>query len=248
MNYLAKDAMSQEAATVEVVSTEIAEDNTATATPQDEAKAAAPTEAEKEARALKRRVDRLTAERHADRAELEQLRKQKPATQDDGEDKPQLTEADIETRAEQKAREIAEITQINKRCDEIAELGAKESKEFIKAWREVGEELGNTFDARGRPTAVMQAILDADAPHKLILHLAENPDIAGELADMTQNKRIRRIIEIEREMAEEKQPKRSGAPAPVKPVNGGAAASKDPATMSDSEFADWRRASIAKRR
>lgn len=227
--------MSQEAATPEVVSVENAEDNTATATPQDEAKAAAPTDAEKEARALKRRVDRLTAERHADRAELEQLRKQKPATQGDGEEKPQLTEADIETRAEQKAREIAEITQINKRCDEIAELGAKESKEFIKAWREVGEELGKTFDERGRPTSVMQAILDADAPHKLILHLAANPDIAGELADMTQTKRIRRIIEIERQMAEEKAPKQSSAPKPVQPVKPGSA----PAAPDPKDTAAW---------
>ena len=216
--------MNEQEATAEVVSADNAAESTASATPKEEVKVI-PTDAEKEARALKRRVDRLTAERHADRAELERLRTQRPAAQDDGEEKPALTEAEIETRAEQKARELNEIAQINKRCDEIAELGGKESKEFIKAWRDVGEELGKTFDSRGRPTAVMEALLDADAPHKLILYLAKNLDIAGELADMTQTKRIRRIVEIEREMSEAKTPKQSSAPKPAQPVKPGAAQS-----------------------
>lgn len=228
--------MSQENATAEVVSADQADETTATATPQTDAKDAPLTDAEKEAKALRRRVDRLTADRHADRAELARYRagtgQAAPHQQDDGDgkDDQKLTEKDVETRAEVRAREIAEMAQINKRCDEIADLGAKESKEFKNAFHSLNEEVGGLFyEKSGRPTPMMEAILDAESPHKLILHLSENPDLAGELEGMKQTQRIRRIVQIEREMTEVKTPKQSAAPKPVQPVKaGGGSAEPDP--------------------
>lgn len=229
-------------ATTEDVSVETAEEGNADAT-QNEGQQAQ--DADKASKALQRRIDRLTREKYQLKAENDQLRTPKERADDE---KDNLTEDEVETRAEARAREIAELKEIQSRCNAVFDKGVKNNKDFAKAVQAVAEEIGTPFDAKGRPTPTMAAILDADEPEKLIQHLADNPEIAAELADLSPSKQIRRIVQIEKEMGEESKPKPSNAPKPATPVNAGATtASKDPATMTDKEFAEYRRQEIKKR-
>lgn len=202
-------------------------------------------DADKAAKALQRRIDRLTREKYQLKAENDQLRTPKQQADDE---KEHLTEDEVETRAEARAREIAELKQIEQHCNAVFDKGVKANKDFAKAFQGLVEEIGAPFDAKGKPTSTMAAILDADEPHKLIQHLADNPELAGELAELSPSKQIRRIVQIEKEIGEESKPKQSNAPKPATPLNAGAAASaKDPSTMTDKEYAEWRRAQIKAR-
>jgi hypothetical protein len=203
-------------------------------------------DADKAAKALQRRVDRLTREKYQLRAENEQLRT--PKQQADDENKEHLTEDEVENRAQVLAMEIAELKQIKQHCNAVFDKGVKANKDFAKTFQGLVSEIGDPFDSKGKPSNTMAAILDAEEPHKLIQYLADNPDLASELADLPASKQIRRIVQIEKEMGEETKPQKSNAPAPAKPVNAGATTSaKDPATMTDKEFAEWRKADIKRR-
>lgn len=205
--------------TSEAVSDDTATDVTATAAPVAEdtdppAEDAAPTDADKAAKALQRRVDRLTKEKYQLKAENDQLRA--PKQQDD--EPKQLTEDEVETRAEARAREIADLRRFDEQCNAVFANGVKANKEFAKSFKELTEEIGAPFDAKGKPTSIMSAILDADAPHKVILHLAEDPELAAEIAALSPSRQIRRIAKIEDEIEAAAKPKQSSAPKPVQPV------------------------------
>lgn len=220
--------MTLENTTPEVVSGEPAPETTAVAPLTDETQPPADekaADADKAAKALQRRIDRLTREKYELRAELEHSRKPKQPD----EDHP-LTTDDVETRAQQIAREMREAEQFNARCNDVFDKGTKASKKFTESLKAVTEEIGAAFDAKGKPTPVMAAILDADEPHKVILYLAEKPDLAAELADLSPSRQIRRVAQLEREMGEEAQPQTSNAPKPPQPVKtgGGSTAAPDP--------------------
>lgn len=221
--------------TAEVVSADPADQATEAATQQTESHETAPTDAEKAQKALQRRIDRLTREKYELKAQNDQLRT--PKQQAD--DKEHLTDDEVETRAEVRAREIAELNQFNAQCNEVFEKGVKANKEFAKSFKDLSEEIGQPFDAKGKPTAVMSAILDADEPHKLILHLADNPELASELADLSPTKQIRRIAQIEKEMSEDATPKQSNAPKPVQPVKGSSGAPKEPDPKDTKAWIAW---------
>jgi hypothetical protein len=178
---------------------------------------------DKASKALQRRIDRLTREKYQLRAENEQLRTPRQVD----EDHP-LTDEDVETRAQTLAREITERNEFNARCNDVFDKGQKASKKFTESMQSLAEEVGPVFDNKGNPSTVMAAILDADEPHKLIIYLADKPDLAAELADLSPSRQIRRIAQIEKEMGEDK-PKPSTAPKPVQPVKGaGIDAEPDP--------------------
>ena len=232
-------------ATDELITSDPVEEGEQTTTAENEGQNVQ-SDADKAAKALQRRVDRLTREKYQLRAENEQLRT--PKQQADDDNKEHLTEDEVENRAQVRAREIAELKQIEQHCNAVFDKGVKANKDFAKTFQGLVDEIGAPFDAKGKPTSTMAAILDADEPHKLIQHLADNPELAGELAELSPSKQIRRIVQIEKEMGEDSKPRQSNAPKPATPVNAGAAASaKDPATMTDKEYADWRKAQIKAR-
>lgn len=192
------------------------------------------TDADKAAKALQRRVDRLTREKYQLRAENEQLRQPKQSD----EDHP-LTTDDVETRAEVRARELLEVKQFNDRCNEVFEKGSKASKQFTASLKTLAEEIGSAFDAKGKPSPAMTAILDADEPHKVILYLADKPELAAELAELSPSRQIRRVAQLEREMGEEAKPQTSNAPKPAQPVKGAAGASAEPDPKDTARWIKW---------
>lgn len=214
--------MSEENTTAEVVSAELPETVVDGATPkveekpEDETKPKADEKApdsEKSIKALQRRVDRLTRERYQLRAENDQLR---TPQQDKGEGNHDEGN-DVEARAHELAQEIASLKEFNARCDEVYEKGMK-SGNFKDSMAAFSEEIGGAFDANGKPSTMMLAVLDADEPHKMIMHLGENAEIAAEISKLSPAKQIRRIAQLERDIAEAAKPKPSTAPKPAQPV------------------------------
>lgn len=194
------------------------------------------TAAEREAKALKRRVDRLTREKYETQAELHQLR-QRPA--EPQESATQLTEQEVNRRAHQ----IAEEKAFTDRCNDIARVGTKDFPDFMDKFAELSAEIPTFKD--NRPTPFMEAILDSDSPAALLHHIASNPDLADELADLSPRQQVRRLALIERDMgAKEAPPKPSNAPKPIQPVKptataGGPDPGKDPEA-----WIAWRNAQV----
>lgn len=199
------------------------------------------TASEKAAKALERRVARLTRERYEERArhevELTQARQSAtpPKPEADG-DKPHLTHEEVEQRARTMAAEIAEATSFNERCNKVFEEGKKLSPTFGDDLKTIRDEVGPLFDKNNRPTDFMKAILDADAPARLLKHFAEDVDLAAEIEALPLRQQIRRIALLEQSMGEASKPKPSSAPKPPVPVRAGGSggtgepdADKDPA-------------------
>jgi hypothetical protein len=191
------------------------------------------TAAEKAAKALERRVARLTRERYEERArhefELEQARKAAtpPKSEADGE-KPHLTHEEVEQRARTMAAEIAEANSFNDRCNKVFEEGKKLSPTFADDLKTIRDEVGPLFDKNNRPTDFMKAILDADAPARLLKHFADDIEAAAEIEALPLRQQIRRIALLEQSMGEASKPKPSTAPKPVAPVRGGGGGTGEP--------------------
>jgi hypothetical protein len=187
--------------------------------------------AEKAAKKLERRVGRLTAKHYQTAAELEHSRRAPPADEsEDARDQRQLQEH-ISTAA----RQQVEAERFTAKCNDVFDAGTKADPKFGDAFKAVSDEVGGLMTPKGGSTPLLDAILDSDQPHKLISHLAENPDLAAELADMSPVRQLKRLGQIEKEMAAPKStPEPSAAAKPVKPVtpaapSGAPDAKKDPA-------------------
>lgn len=183
---------------------------------------------EKAKKSMQRRIDRITREAH-------QPQQQGQQAQPQGQGQQELTPEQIQAEIDRKAAEIAAQRDLDRKCDDVAKAAEKLDKDFTRNFTELLQETGPMFDQRGRPLPLMTAILEAEDPAKLLVHLTENRDIAAELADLTPTQQIRRIAKLETEIeaaeAEKKKPKQpSNAPKPATPVKTVAAGDEpDPA-------------------
>lgn len=182
---------------------------------------------EKSRAKMERRISTLTARTAQERAEkallqqrLEALEKQ--AQQPASEEPQHLTEDEVERRAGEKARHALEIQRVNERANKVAIEGKKEFPDFMDRWGELNAALGPQFGSNGRPTAFMEAVLESDAPTKLLHHLATDLDLAAEIAELPPHRMTRRLVQLESELSEK--PKPSSAPSPIKPVKSSVAA------------------------
>jgi hypothetical protein len=227
--------------TPEVVTPEVETDEQQTSEDADEAA--------KALKRMQRRIDKRTADVYRERAEKELLARRieelerKQAKPEDGDQPP--SEKDIESKALTLAQQIAQQQEFAKTVQSVVKAGSALPK-FTEACNTLNEELP-FYDNKGKPTPFLTAVIEFDAPEKLLHHLGTNPDLAAELADLTPTRLVRRLDAIERELTEKAKPKTSNAPKPLEPVRaqGG---TKDPSEMSDTEFAAWRKAQIAQRR
>lgn len=79
----------------------------------------------------------------------------------------------------------------------------------------------------GVPDYLRDAIIESDVGAKILYHLAENPELAKKMADMSESKAMRELgkleqqMEIPKESKSESVTKVSKAPQPIIPVKGG---------------------------
>lgn len=199
-------------------------------------------EAEKarESRNAQRRIDNLVRTRTEARteaqierqrretleAEVLQLRGQgnrQPANEEPpqgGQQQRAPTRDEIDQLANQRADEIATVRDVNRRAGEIAAAGLKAHGDaFKESVIAVQDEAGPLYQRNGLPTALGEAIHDADDPSALLHHLGRNPEIAESLRGLSAAALGRRIARIEAEM-KPAEPRASRAPAPLKPPSG----------------------------
>jgi hypothetical protein len=87
-----------------------------------------------------------------------------------------------------------------------------------------------------------QAILESEIGPKLAYHLANNPEEAVKIANMSPIKAITALGRIEERLAAQTTAvKTTSAPPPITPVGSRATVKKDPGKMTDAEYAKWRK-------
>lgn len=210
-------------------------------------------DADRTVKRLERRIDRLTAARYQTAAEAAQARKEaeelKARLAQYEQQEPQqetLTPEKVLPIARQMAEYLRTQERVQDRVQQVMKAG-KALDGFDAACNAVNEELP-FYSQNGAPTPFLGVVMECESPAVVLHHLGRNPDLAEELARLTPTQQARRLDRLEAELNRKPEPKASNAPKPIEPLRGtGGGANKDPAQMSDAEFAKWRRAQIAQR-
>lgn len=230
-----------------------AESDAAT-TPDGEAKPPKTAE-QKELEYLRRKLTR--AERNNARLWAESQQRQSPqaqrqATDAGGEeqgaadDRVEVTREAFESAAQERARILRAQESLVDQCNNFLDQGKKKDAEFDKKLVAVGEEI-SFFDGRGMPTPALHVLLGADQPIEIIRHLADNPEVAAQLADLNPLQLTRRLTKLESELSQKPVREVSTAPRPLTPER---AASSPAEPNPDKDPEGWRewRNKTAKRR
>lgn len=188
-----------------------------------------------------KRIDELTRKRYQEQAqreayqrEAEQLRQQLAQLRGDQGDsgltntreQPRVDEAQIYAEAEKAAA-------FNLKCNHVYEQGSKESPEFGNQVRQLAYVAGDSWNE------ALPILVEADAPHKVIGYLAQNPDEAASLLSLSPVQMARAITKLEVKLATPAAPPVSKAPPPIKPV--GSKAPSSPMPSDDDDVETWMR-------
>lgn len=215
------------------------ETKTAVETPEDKTE---PSEQDKrskaKAEAFQTRIDQLTkARREAEReaAELKIRLAAAEAKKGDGE-KPAPEakaepQADIESLVEKRAAEKLAAERYQARVNNWAQAGNSEFKDFTERCNTVAN-----LGAGDRPD-FMQVVTDPGIipdGHKLVAALADDPAEAQRILAMPTVAMAAELVRYANKIGQPKGKAISGAPAPIKPIDGTAKASDEP-SPDDSE-------------
>lgn len=166
----------------------------------------------------------------------------------------------IEARATWRAEKAAEA-KAQKILDENRQKSEQERtkgehEKLTRAWNaqveKARDELEDFDEVCAESEAVVtpkmsEAILESDKGAMIAYYLAKNPGEADRISKLAPSKQVAAIVALEDKVTKPaKQP--SKAPEPIKPVGQKAEVEKDPAKMTDAEFAKWRQAQIKRRR
>lgn len=203
----------------------------------------------------RRRINELTAAKYRERAraealerELEAYRQQLQQLQRGGaapapSDQPQnpTPRPDV---VEKVAEQIVREREFVARCNQVAEAGAKEFKDFSAAMANVSS-VAELFDPQGRATPAMEAIIAAEAPHKVLYHFGTHPDEAAQILSLPPLQLARAIGALEARLASKPAPvTTSNAPAPITPIGEGSGDATGSKPSEKDDIGTW----IAKRR
>lgn len=109
---------------------------------------------------------------------------------------------------------------------------------YSEASREEGFDR-DEFDALPLTPSIAQALVEADAPAKVMAWMTQNPDEVERIAKLSPARQAIEIGKVEARIASA--PKPSNAPPPVKPIGTrGNAAPNDPSRMNMDEYKAWR--------
>lgn len=127
-----------------------------------------------------------------------------------------------------------------------AEMVKTTNKIYADAEKIVGFDR-EAFDDLPLTPAIVGAIVESDIAPKLMAHMAANPDDVERIAALSPARQAVEIGKLEVKLATA-EAKTSKAPAPIAPIGASrGGVSKDPAEMTDKEFAAWRKSQIKQR-
>lgn len=170
------------------------------------------------------------------RAEARELREQLARVQQGEQAQPNGVP---QTAIQQEARRLLAEERFNESCNKVYEAGVAEFPNFPAA-------LAN-LQLVGVNREFLELAATSDAGAKLIHHLGSDLDEAARIVSLPPLQMARELTKLELKLSQTKAKPVSNAPAPITPIAGVVASSKDPSEMSDAEFAKWRKAQIAQR-
>lgn len=185
------------------------------------------------------------------RETLERLIPQKQPEQAHIDDRPtQAQYADfddyVEAVAEWKLAKREQFSQQQKREERAQSIAKKSETFYAEAAKSPGFDR-DAFDDLPLTPAIANAVIESDAPAKLMVFMASNPEEVQRIAMMRPDRQLVEIGKIEAKLATA-QVKISKAPAPITPIGANQGGSKDPSQMTDAEFAAMRKKQIMQRR
>lgn len=148
------------------------------------------------------------------------------------------SEADFNAAVTAEATRRAATQAFNDKCNTVEERGAKA---FGAKWAAAKDALALLDDDGTIPFDLLTPALETDNPHRVILALGEDPDLAARLLRMNP---VRRAMEIARmdTATPPTPPKRSEAPPPVDTIRGRPPVGSSSTAPSDRDSdADWLR-------
>ncbi len=168
---------------------------------------------------VQKRIDEIAIARDAAIAEVERLKAQLEA---DPEKK--LTAEEVETRAEAIAakrladKQMEEMqTDFQKKCDALQAAANKIDKDFDDKINDIATDVGRI------PSFMIAVLSDMDNGAEVLVHIANDDELAENLYKSTPAKMTKELVEISNKLeAEKKKPKKqiSKVPDPVTPVKG----------------------------
>jgi hypothetical protein len=217
---------------------------------------------------VQKRIDRLTRDKYRLQAELDVARRQAPAQQAqprstaanaNGAPKPEqfksyeeFLEARAEWKAEQKVSAVlSEMHESTRRQSAEAEQSrlAQTWEERVGKASEVYDDFEEVALSPDLPIseAMMAALVRTEKGPDVAYYLGKHREVAAQLSTLDPFSAAIRIGEIAATLSQPAPKKTTNAPEPINPVGGRASPTKDPARMTDAEFAAWRREQIKRR-
>lgn len=154
---------------------------------------------------------------------------------------PVLTEEEVERRAGEKAKAIAQATRFNEACNDIVETGKKEYKDWDQAVKNLSM-AGAIGPADKVSTEFLETVIELNNPHQILHTLGMNPEEAARIAALPPKRMALELARVEANLAKPAdKPPVSQAPTPLTPISGRSTAPAgtldDPTMKSDDWFA-----------
>lgn len=192
---------------------------------------------------FQRRIDQLTGEKYDLKHHNEALINQNAelikrlSTGERAEDDSaarSLSAADIDRLAMKRAGEIAAQRAFDDACNKAYAAGKSEFSDFDTA-------LQNLKMLGGAPVGLLEIATDLKDGHKVLYHLAKNPDEAERVFALPPTKQAVELARMETQLGKAPSRPISNAPAPITPIGGvSKEATGDPEKMTMDEFIKWR--------
>ncbi len=202
------------------------------------------TEEQRRLRSLERKLDkayRINARQHM---ELEGMRRgggnqQQPAPGGEGADgEERFTRQQVQEILQQQRSVDDGARALTSGIQKAVQAGAKAYPDFDQKTNELIQAV-DLIGPGNQPTALLENILDCEKSHEVIHHLANNLDLAEEIAELTPRQQIKRLAQLETELAAK--PKTSAAPKPLAPVKATATSDDEPDPANVSAWIEWDR-------
>lgn len=195
---------------------------------------------------FQKRIGELTREKYEARRAAEEAKQQAEqyrqylAQIQQGDHEAEKPEVDVRTLAQQEAARMVAEQRFNETCNKVYSDGKAEFQDFDRA-------VAN-LQMVGVNREFLELATTSDVGAKLLHHLGTDLDEAARIISLPPVQMARELTKLEIKLGQPAAKPVSKAPAPITPIAGGSAVSKDPSEMTDAEFAKWRKAQIAQRR
>lgn len=192
----------------------------------------------------KKRIDELTREKYEAKRAAEQAAIEVQQLREAMQQGQQAPLGDVQSLVQQEAQRLIAEQSFDAACNKTYDTGIAEFPDFKEAYGNLSM-IGITRD-------FIEVVVDSDPKMAatVLHHLGNDLDEAARISSLPPIQMARELTKLEHKLSSQPAPKKqiSNAPDPIKPLSAaGATATKDPAKMTDTEFAKWRREQIKAR-